>query len=56
MIKCRRKQEVRLGVGHKVVSVEIIVVEELLWGVDVVVDTDIVNQMGGVSIRQNKLT
>ena len=33
-----------------------IVVEELLSGVDAVVGMDIINQMGGVSIQQNKVT
>ena len=38
------------------VSVEMIVVEKLLGGVDVVVGMDIINEMDGVSIQQNKVT
>ena len=56
VVKCRGKEEVRLGAGDKVVSVEMIVVEELLGGVDVVVGIDTINQMDGLSIQQSTVT
>ena len=56
VIKCRGKEDVRLGVEDKVVSVEMIVVEKLFGGVDVDFGMDFTNQMGGVSVQQNKVT
>ena len=50
---CREISRVTLGIHGRLLRVKVIVMNEIIDGVDVIVSIDIISQLGGVTIYEN---
>ena len=51
-IKCKRARQVEIKVRGVRVKVEAILMNHIIDGIDIIIGTDIINEMGGVTIKE----
>ena len=55
VIQCKRRGGLEITVGEVIITVDAIVVERIVKGVDIVLDLDAITQLGGVTIHNGMI-
>ena len=54
-VACRGMTQIDLGIGERLVSHEVTVVENMVKGVDVVLGMDVIGKLGGIKVKKGEI-